>query len=212
MNPKGKFKPDSPIDQFFNNMLFVKRYEYQTPLPPDIALERLHELSDEMHGWLSRRPRYKVESQFVMDHHEFDIRVKDNSQSYTVVHASGFIHTHDYNQTTIAGEIRFGVVYFFLLILSILWMFFVFQFFNLQLSSWMLGLLMIAPSFTFVHMFYRRNQLMKKIQSAITPRMSDRTFDKPKRRKGLHEIYAELEETYGNFVIQESEQSHHDQQ
>ena len=56
----------------------------------------------------------------------------------------------------------------------------------------MLWLIMITPMFSFVHMFRQRNQLIHKIQSAITPRMSDQFIDKPRQRKGLGEIYAEL--------------------
>ena len=41
---------------------------------------------------------------------------------------------------------------------------------------------MIVPLFNFFQMIYQRNQLLKKIQLAITPRMSDREFTKPKKR------------------------------
>jgi hypothetical protein len=180
------------IDKFFNNILFVQRYTFQTPVTMYTVMVRLHELSDEKHGWLNRKSRYIVESEDLYDHYEFDIRAKDRRHQYTISHTTGTVHSTDNEDIRIEGEIRFGVAYFFRLMLSLLWMFFIFQFFNLRLSTWMLWFIMITPMFSFVHMFRQRNQLIKKIQSAITPRLGDDLISEQKQRKGLGEIYAEL--------------------
>lgn len=212
MTLKRKPNSNSLVDGFFNTILFVKRYTFETSLPIDIAMIRLYELSDEKHGWLNRKSRYTVESvQFNKDH-EFDIRAKDRQHQYTITHATGLAHSTDTGDTLIEGEIRFGVVYFFMLMLSILWMFFVIQFVGVHLPIWMIAFLMIMPTFTFVHMIYKRNQLINKIQSAITPRFDDGKFDELKQRKGLNEIYAELELQFANMRDDSSEQEYHDQQ
>jgi hypothetical protein len=212
MTPKRKPKSNSLIDVFFNNILFVKRYTFETPLHMYTVMTRLHELSDEKHGWLSRKSRFIVESEESHEHYVFDIRAKDRRHQYTISHATGTAYSTDSNGAIIEGEIRFGVVYFFMLLLSVLWMFFVFQYFGLHFSMWILGFAMITPTFTFVHMFYKRKQLISKIQSAITPRMTDLPIVKSKRRKGIHEVYAELEREFGYRFDDSSEQADYDQQ
>lgn len=200
------------IDKFFNNILFVQRYTFQTPLHMFTVMTRLHELSDEKHGWLNRRSRYIVESEDFNDHYTFDIRAKSRRHQYTVSHAIGTVHLQDDDSIIVEGEIRFGVGYFFQLMLSVLWMFFVFQIFNLRLSPWMMGFIMITPMFSFMHMFRQRNQLINKIQSAITPRLGDDLISEHRQRKGLGEIYAELNLSPEFMPDESSETFDYDQQ
>lgn len=212
MSQKRKPKSNSLVDQFFNNVLFVKRYTFETSLPMYTVTNRLHELSDEQHGWLNNKSRYIVDSEDRYDHHTFEIRAKDRQQRYTITHAMGTVHSADHGGTVVEGEIRFGVVYFFLLMISILWLFFIFQYFGVQYPIWLMGLFMLSPTFTFVHMFRKRRQLIKSIQLAITPRMSDRNLSKSKQRKGLGEIYRDLEQEFDSIDDESSETYYYDQQ
>jgi hypothetical protein len=211
MTQKRKPKPNGVVDQFFNTILFVQRYTFETSLPLYMVMNRLHELSDEKHGWLNKKSRYVVESEDRYDHHNFDIRAKDRQLRYTITHATGIVDPQDSGGVVIEGEIRFGVVYLFLLILSVLSTLFIFQYFGLYFPLWVLGLSMLTPTFTFVHMFYKRRQLIQKIKSAIIPTIADNLISQ-KRRKGLHEIYAELGHDVDYLADEPVEQANYDQQ
>ena len=191
MSKKRKPKSNSLADIFFNNILFVKHYTFETPLPIYTVMERLHELSDEKHGWLNRKSRYSVASKDMVDYYELDIRAKDRRHQYTITHATGIVEFMEQDGTRIEGEIRFGVVYFFMLIVSVMWMFFVLQYFGLRFPLWLMGFMMITPTFTFIHMFYKRHQLINKMLSAITPRKNESILSAPKQRKTLHDTYDE---------------------
>jgi len=212
MTPKRKPKNQNPIvDQFFNNILFVKGYTFETSLPLQTVTERLYGLKDEKSGWLIRRSRYFIEIENLYGQANFDIRAKDRQHRYTITHATGTAYSSDNGGTVVEGEIRFGVVYFLMFMLSILWVVFIFQYFGLGFSAWLIGFALISPTFTFGHMLYKRQQLINSIQTAITPRMSDSTLPPPQKRKGLHEIYGELQEEYGNFAVEPTEKTDYDQ-
>lgn len=211
MTAKRKPKSNRLVDQFFYNALFVKRYTFETSLPVYTVMERLYELRNEKSGWLIRRSRYIIEFDDFHEPSYFDIRAKDRRNRYTITHATGTAYSSDSGGTIIEGDVRFGVVYFLMFMLSILWVVFIFQYFGLGFSSWLIGFALISPTFTFGHMFYKRRQLINSIQSAITPRMSDTTLPPVRQRKGLHEIYGELQEEFGNFAVEPSEQTDYDQ-
>ncbi|GEM_PF-2812255 len=182
MSNKRKSAPQNSIEWFMSHLLFTQRFEFETSLDIDTVVERLNESAYEPKGWRHTLPRFKLKTEKQYDHYQFDLQAKDDRQQYTIAHATGSIDQTLDNGARVVGEVRFGVVYFFLLGLSVLWMIFIFQFFGLRIPPWMLALVMSAPLFTFGHMFWKRYHLLKDIRETITPRMSDRNFDKLKRQ------------------------------
>lgn len=209
MSHKQKPKSNDFVDTFFNTILFNKRFRFETSVPIDVTMERLHELSGELHGWLYRKPRYVIKTKPMVDHYTVDIRAKDTRQQYTIAHSTATVHT-DLNRTVVEGEIRCGVVYLFLLILSILWMFFIFQVIPLRMPFLVISIALVFPIFNFVHMLHQRNRLFNKIQSAITPRLSDRTFTKSKLQNRASQNDAEWDAVFA--VFDDDEHSDYDQQ
>lgn len=185
MTQKRKPKSNSPLDVLFDNVLFVKRYRFETSLPIDTTVDRLHELSHELHGWFYRKPRYVVNSTPMIDHIALDIRAKESRQHYTVAHTTAQLYS-DQNTTIIEGEIRFGIVYFVFMLLSVIWMFFLFQWARVQLPMWIVLFALAIPIYNFAQMIHHRNKLLNKIETAMTPRMSDRQFPPKKSHQRLH--------------------------
>lgn len=207
MTQKRKPKSNSLLDVLFDNVLFVKRYRFETSLPIDTTVDRLHELSHELHGWFYRKPRYVVNSKPMTDHIALDIRAKESRQHYTVAHTTAQLYS-DQNTTVIEGEIRFGIVYFVFMLLSVIWMFFLFQWARVQLPMWIVMFALAIPIYNFAQMIHHRNKLLKKIETAMTPRMSDRQFPPKKSHQRLHNLQVE----YHNEDHEPSETSRYDQQ
>jgi len=182
MSNKRKTTSRNPVHDFMDNLLFMQSFDFETSVDVDTVIERLQESSRERKGWRHPYPRFELTTENAYDHHLFDLKAKDNNQQYTIVHATGAIEPTAQDGTVVSGEVRFGVVYFFLLGVSVVWMLFIFQFFGLALPPLLLGLVMLAPLSTFVHMFWKRRGLLKDIEESIKPRMSDRKFDKLKRQ------------------------------
>ena len=211
MPQKRKAKSNKLVDQFFYNALFVKRFTFETSLPLYTVMERIVELKDEKQGWLNHRSRYAIDIEKLYEQSNFDIRARDRQQRYTITHATGIAYSSDKGGTVVEGEIRFGVVYFLMFILSILWLVFIFQYFDLGYFPWLAGFAMISPTFTFGHMFYKRQQVINSLQSAIKPRMSDSTLSPIRQVKGLGEIYTGLEQEYETLAEESSEQVNYEQ-
>lgn len=205
MSNKRKPKSQTSVDWFMSNLLFTQKFHFETSLDIDTVVTRLHETAHERKGWRHPHPRFVLTSEKGDDLYWIDLRAKDKNQQYTISHATGSIESTANNGAIVRGEIRFGVVYFFLLIVSVLWMVFIFQFFGLTLPIWALIMVMIAPLFTFGHMFWKRNQLLKELEATVKPRMSDRTFEKLKH----HEQDTEFEHL---FTYDDTESKRYDQQ
>jgi len=187
MTRKRKTKPRNFISVFMDNLLFTQTFTFETSVDEAAVIARLHESSRQRKGWRHAHPLFVLTTEDAIDHHRFDLRAKDNNQRYTIAHATGVIEATSQGGTTVSGEIRFGVVYFFLLGITVLGMFFMFQYFGFSLSTELLALVMISPLFTFGHMFWKRHYVLKDIRQAIQPRMSDRQFDKLKRSEATIE-------------------------
>lgn len=193
--PKRKPKSSNGIDQFFDILLFVKRYRYETSLPVPVATKRLNNLSLELRGWLIRKPHYQITSEYNYDHQKLDIRSKDSH--YTVVHSIMTLTEQD-DTTIVEGEIRIGVAYLFLMILSIIWLLLIFQLVAGFLPDWVIWLSMVVPFYNFVHVFYEHRRLFNNIKNAITPRFSDRAFEKAKSYQRLETDTTDAQLDYHN--------------
>lgn len=195
MSQKRKSQSKGFVDKFFHHVLFTQRFRFETSVSIDTVMRRLKDGFGQTYGsWSKTRARYMFTSERVDDqHHQIDMRARDKSLHYTIVHSVGSVEGDD-NGTVIVGEIRFGIAYLFLLGLSVLWIFFIFWLFNFYLSSWFMGLVMLPPLFTFVDMFWKRHKLLKDFKKAIEPRMSDRQFEKRKHRLEDHQTKHQLDE------------------
>lgn len=196
MSKKRDDTPRNPIEWFMSNLLFTQSFEFETSVDIHTVVERLHEKSHER-NWRQSYPRFVLTTEPRHDHYWFDLRAKDDRQKNTIIHATGSIESTAQDGALLSGELRFGVVYFFLLGVSVLWMFFIFQFFGLRMPSWMLIIVMAGPALTFGHMFWKRHHVLKDIRESITPRMTDRNFEKLKRQ--------DLDETDPTLVDDEDE-------
>ena len=178
MTTKRKLKSNHQLDKLLDSVLFVKQYEFHSPVPIADVMQCLQALSQEKAGWFRHDLQYMVNSQASHDQYVFDIYAIQGQQvsAYAYAHARGIIYSND-DETILEGDIRFGRIYLFF---TFFWVIIILLGYA-NLPNWMLLMFMILPATFFLQALRRRNLLLQKIQQIVMQPIVDDTSLKLKQ-------------------------------
>lgn len=162
---KQKLKPLTPLDRIFDNLRFVKNFEYHAPFSIDDTLDHIYQLA---HPAEDIAVTYHIESEPVDDHYLIDISYGRSE----AIHHTKLIGTIEpvEDRTKFTGSIRFTnnavfelLFWFGLGIISAL----LTTNFG-ELTFGIFGLATIAQALTIAHLFNERNLLLRRLHDVIT--------------------------------------------
>lgn len=172
MTQKRKPKSSSPLDVLFDNVLFVKRYRFETSLPINIIVEQLNAISGDWDVWRMLKLRVNVKSELVYDQYTFDIEVSDNGMTAMFANAKTTIYP-DNDKTVIVGEAHLNPMS----MLLALWSVVITAYITISAAhttgiALRLGifiLFVLPPVYLFIRLIVTRNLLIRRIETICLP-------------------------------------------
>lgn len=159
-----------------NHFVFNKRFQFRTPVPIQLASERVSEIP-----FTDGNANYTTETEPVGSDYTFDIWEGNKYQrerSKARIVGQGWL-TKQGNQTIVQGEVKVSINR--MLVLSIItlvmaiWMFSLFIMpFGFIYLLYTGGLPIVAPVYLMWQTLKKRDAMVNEIQTAITPHLSDR--------------------------------------
>lgn len=184
MSSKRKHQPESWIDYISHELLFLRHFEIQTSLSPEECAQQLVNMAAIKRGRFFPTSIYRIDLTPNFESYDFDIRARDGSRNQnTTIHAYGEILPDDAG-CFIEGEVRFGKVYFILLLFSIAWIFFLLQMFG-YFPPLFLFIFLFSPLYTFWQMYRMRNKLLEDMEMLLRPDISKSQLSNQKAHSRL---------------------------
>jgi len=166
----------SVINTILRNFTFTQRFHFRTPVPVDLASERISELP-----FIEGNSNYTTEIEPITDGYLFDIwegnKYQREPEKARII-GSGTITQYG-NETIVKGEVRIGLNRMLMLtIITLLMSFWTFGLFTIPFGFLYLlytgGLPIIAPIYLMWQSMKKRNQMVEEIKASVTPHLSDR--------------------------------------
>lgn len=171
------YQNNETTQTLFDNFVFTKSFDFTTPVPIDLCAERLGDLP-----FQDGNTSYTVEIEPRGDDYAFTLWVGNkhqNTRQKGRVISTGWM-TQQGNETLVRGEVKIGTNRMLMLsILTIVTGFWTFGMFTDPYLFFMSivytgGILIIAPLYLFWQTLKERNKMVKNIEGAVTPYLSDR--------------------------------------
>lgn len=198
-NNKAKFTPPNRVQRIANEVLFIKRFNHASDLPPNAIRDQLEALAVQRDQLTSVFfPRQRIVTIETLDEAHYKVEIKGKLGGlYTELRAIGHLHHDDATgKTNLMGEVKFDAVYLTVLLVGL---FFLITWAITSLSRtgnlpspFILFTLGITNLFYFRQMFLDRNDLLKTLAETVT------RSDLSSARKRLSTDDTESEDTHGN--------------